>query len=73
MMAMMSSLVSTLTSIEVVEAEFFVDTVTAHLAEVVAFLGEEEVCDDLARAGVVRWIGVAQLPVDVLDGLFLRV
>ena len=55
------------------EPELLVDAVTAHFAEVVTLLREEKVDDHLARACVIRRLGVAQLPVDVLDSLLLRV
>ena len=55
------------------EAELFVDAVAAHFAQVITLFGEEEVGDNLAGACIVRRLGVAQLSVDVLDGLLFRV
>ena len=62
-----------------VEAEFFVDAVAAHLSEVVTFLAEEEALDHLSCRSGIRWIGVAQLPVDIchrlafgIGGVFLQ-
>ncbi len=53
------------------QAELLVDTVAAHLAEVIALLGEEQIGDHLACRGVVRRLRVAKLPVYVLDSLLL--
>ena len=73
MIAIMSSLVRTRTSIEVSGRELAVDTVATHFAEVVALLGEEEVGDNLAGAGIVWRLGVAQLFIDIIDGFVLDV
>ena len=56
-----------------VKPEFLVDSETAHLAEVISFLREEKVLDNLARRRIVRWLRVAKLPVDILDGLLFRI
>ena len=55
------------------KAQLLVDAEAAHIAQVVALLGEEEVGDNLARRSVIWRLGVTQLPVDVLDGLLLGV
>jgi len=47
--------------------------VTAHVAEVVALLREEQVEDYFAGAGIIRRLGVAELSVDILDSLLLGV
>ena len=56
-----------------VEAEFCVDTETAHFAEVIALFGEEEVGDDFARRSVVLRIGVAELTIYILNSFQLGV
>ncbi len=55
------------------QAQLLVDAETAHIAQVITLLAEEKVVDHLAGAGVIRRLGVAQLPVYVVDCLFLRV
>ena len=55
------------------QAELLVDTVAAYLTEIVALLGEEQVVDYLAGAGIVRRLGVTQLSVDILDSLLFGV
>ena len=56
-----------------VEGELLVDTVTAYLAEVVTLFREEKVGDYLAGRRVIWRLGVAQLPVYILDSLLLGV
>ena len=53
--------------------QLLVDAETAHVTQVVALLAKEEVVDHLAGACIIGWLSVAQLPVDVVDGLLLRV
>ncbi len=55
------------------ETELLVDTITAHLAEVITLFREEKVGDNLACRRVIRRLRVAQLPVYILDCLLLRV
>ena len=54
-------------------AQLLVYAVAAYLAEVVALLAEEEVGYDFAGRRVIRWLGVAQLSVDILDSLLFGV
>ena len=56
-----------------VESELAVYPVASNIAQVVALVGEEQVLYDLACAGVVGRVGVAQLAVDVQHGLLLGV
>ena len=51
------------------EAELAVDAVAAHVAQVVAFVGEEELLDHVACSCLIRRFGVTQLTVSVHDGL----
>ena len=55
------------------ETQLLVDAETSHVAQVITLLAEEQVVDDLASASVIGWLGVAQLSIDVVDGLFLAV
>ena len=55
------------------KTQLLVDAVTAHVAQVVALVGEEEVLDDLSCRSVVGRVGIAQLTVDVEHGLLLGV
>ncbi len=55
------------------KVELAVDAIAAYLAEIIALLGEEEVGDDFARRSVVWRLGVAELPVYILDGLLFGV
>ena len=55
------------------QAELAVYAVTAHVAEVVALLREEQVEDYFTGAGIIRRLGVAELSVDILDSLLLGV
>ena len=56
-----------------VQTELLVDTVTANLAQVVTLVGEEQVLEHLAGAGVISRVSIAQLTVDVAHSLNLRV
>ena len=55
------------------ETQFLVDAETAHVTQVITLLAEEQVVDNLASTSVIGWLGVAQLAIDVVDGLFLAV
>ena len=55
------------------QTQFLVDALAAHLTKVITLLREEKVCDYLACTRVIRRLCVAQLPVDILYGLLLRV
>ena len=56
-----------------VQIQFFVDTVASHFAEVIAFLGEEELVKSGARRFLIGGLSALELHVDILDGLFARV
>ena len=56
-----------------VDAELPVDPEPAHLTEVVALLGEEQLVDHTAGGVHVRRLCIPQLTVDVFHGLLLRV
>ena len=56
-----------------VQVEFLVDAVAAYFAEVVALVAEEKVLDNLAGRRIIRRLRVAELSVDELHGLLLRV
>ena len=53
--------------------QLLVDAETTHFTQVIAFLAEEEVVDYLAGSSIIGWLGVAQLAIDVVDGLSLTV
>ena len=56
-----------------VEPQFFVDPVTAYIAQRIAGVREEQFFDDAACGLFIRRFGVAQLPVYVFDGLLFGV
>ncbi|CDC97772.1 uncharacterized protein BN576_00508 [Alistipes sp. CAG:268] len=56
-----------------VQVQLLVDAVTAHVAQVVAFVREEELLDDVARRGLIGRLRGAQLSVDIDHGLLLGV
>ena len=55
------------------KVEFPVEAETAHLAQVISLVGEEELVDDVAGRRLIRRFRVAQRPGGVEDGFFLRV
>ena len=56
-----------------IHAELLVDAETAHVAQVVALVREEELLDHVARRSLIGRLRSAQLPVDVHHGLLLGV
>ena len=72
MMAMMSSRQRADLRIGV-QSQLFVDAETPHVAQIVTLVREEKLFDHVARRGLVGRLRSAQLPVDVHDGLFLRI
>ena len=56
-----------------VQVQLLVDAETAHVAQVVTLVREEELLDDVARRGLIGRLRGAQLPVDVNHGLLLGV
>ena len=56
-----------------VQIQLLVDAVTAHVAQVVAFVREEKLLDNVARRRLIGRLRSAQLPVDVDHGLLLGV
>ena len=55
------------------KVEFSIDAVASHLAQVVTLFGEEKVIDDIACAGIVSGVGIAELTIDIEHGLLFRV
>ena len=55
------------------EAKFAVEAETSHVAEVVALFAEEELVDDVAGGVLIRRFRIAELLVDVVHSLDLRV
>ena len=51
-----------------IKVELGIDSVATHIAQIVAFFGEEELLDDAAGSLLVWRFGVAKLTVDVLTG-----
>ena len=56
-----------------IERQLLVDTIAPYVTEVVSLFREEQVSYHLARTCVIRWLGVAQLTIDIMYSLFLRV
>ncbi len=56
-----------------VQIQFLVDAVTAHVAQVVTLVGEEQLLDHVARRSLIGRLGSAQLPVDINDSFLLGV
>ena len=56
-----------------IKAQLGIDAETAHLAQVIALLAEEQVGDHLTGAIVIGRLGVAQLAVDEVDRLLATV
>ena len=53
-----------------VEVQLSVDTIATHLAKVVAFVGEKQLLNDTAGGFLVWRFCIAELTVDILNGLF---
>ena len=56
-----------------VQIQLLVDAVTAHIAQVIAFVREEQLLDDVARRSLIGRLRSAQLPVNINHGLLLGV
>ena len=56
-----------------VQIQLLVDAVTAHIAQVIAFVREEQLLDDVARRSLIGRLRSAQLPVNIYDSLLLGV
>ena len=54
-----------------VEIQFFIDSETTYITQVVTFVREEEFLDDVTGSCLIGWFRVTQLAVDVNYGLFL--
>ena len=55
------------------QAQLLVDAETTHITKVVTLVGEEQVGDNFTGTCIIRWLGVAQLTIDICDSLLLRV
>ena len=55
------------------QPQLLVDTETAHVAQIVTLVREEELLDHVARRSLIGRFGSAQLPVDVDDSLLFGV
>ena len=56
-----------------IKTQFLVDAVTAHLAQVITLVREEQVLDNLLCTCLISRISITQLLVDVEHGVLLRV
>ena len=54
-----------------VQVQFLVNTVTAHITQVVTLVGEEQVLDDLTGTGIIGRVSITQLTIDVEHGFLL--
>ncbi len=55
------------------EAQLLVEPVASDTAEVVSLFGEEELVDDIPCRALIRRFRIAELLVDIVDGLYLRI
>ena len=55
------------------KVELVVDAVATHFTQVVTLFREEKVVDDIACAGIVGGVGIAELTIDIKHGLLFRV
>jgi hypothetical protein len=55
------------------ESELFVDTVTANIAEIVTFIGEEKLVDNSACCFFIGRLRISKLTIDMFYRFLLRV
>ena len=56
-----------------VQAQLLVDTIAAHLAQVVTLVREEQILEYFLGTGIIGRVSITQLAIDVEHGLLLRV
>jgi len=56
-----------------VESQLLVDPVTSHIPQVITFVGEEKLVNDIPGSRLVRRFGITQLTVNVQNGFLFGV
>ena len=56
-----------------IQIQFFIDPVTTYFSEVITFIREEKLVDNIAGCSFIRRFRITQLPVDMKHCFFFRV